>query len=111
MSILSLQCISHTLICPTYFSDGCSPHYHDETYFFDMASKSWTRGPDMSRARHAHTCNLVTHVDGTQDIVIIGGMGDGSCTWGNNIVDIVHLNDQGHSLGNNDSYLQKSVDY
>ena len=79
-----------------------------------MASESWTRGPDMSRARRHHTCNLITHVDGTQDIVIIGGSGDSSCWGGNNVVDIVHLdryNSQAHSLGNNASYLQKSVDY
>ena len=78
-----------------------------------MASESWTRGPDMSRARYLHTCNLVTHVDGTQDIVIIGGNGGSSCYYGNKNVDIVHLGDnsQAHRLGNNDSYLQKSVDY
>ena len=113
MSNLSLQRRSHTLICPTYFSDACSPYYHDETYFYDMASESWTRGPDMSRARYYHTCNLVTHEDGTQDIVIIGGAGDSRCSYGNKHVDIVHLGDNNQALdiGNNDSCLQKSVDY
>ena len=62
----------------------------------------------MSRARDSHTCNLVTHIDGTRDIVV-GGW-EGSC--GLQDVDIIHLDSNTEVLdsGNNDSLLlQKSV--
>ena len=67
----------------------------------------------MSRARWYHTCNLVTHVDGTRDIVIMGGRGDdSSCPWANQDVDIIPLDSDSQVLrsGNDDSLLQKSID-
>ena len=66
----------------------------------------------MSQARIRHSCNLVTHFDGTRDIVIVGGQGDSSCSWGNGDIDIIHLDSNTEDLdsGNNDSLLlQKSV--
>ena len=68
----------------------------------------------MSRARTRHTCNLVTHIDGTRDIVVVGGLGDpSSCSNGNRDVDIIHLdsNSQAHRSGNDDSLAQNSVNY
>ena len=80
------------------------------TYFYNIATDTWTRGPDMSRTRRGHTCNLVTHVDGTRDIVIIGGYGDMECPNGNPELDIIHLDSNTSVTGNNGSLLQKSVD-
>ena len=73
-----------------------------------------TPGPQMSRARYLHTCNVVTHVDGTRDIVIIGGDGPGrNCPYGDKVVDIIHLhgNSQAHHQGNIDSSQLKLVNY
>merc|ERR1712039_651037 len=54
-----------------------------------METDTWTRGPDLRRGKHHHTCNLVTHVDGTRDIVVMGGY---ATTLGYlNEVEIVHL--------------------
>ena len=71
-----------------------------------MEKDTWTRGPDMSWSRYFHTCNLVTHENGTQDIIVIGGRVNGgringnNCPNGNTIVDVIHLNSQPPSLGN-----------
>ena len=101
------------LIRSIFFSgSSCTTHYRRrETYFYNINTDIWTRGPDMSRARRDHTCNLVTHIDGTRDIVIVGGAGDSSCSWGNTNVDIIHLdsNSQAHRSGKNDSLHCKSL--
>ena len=104
------------LIRSTFFSDSsCTSSYRrHETYFYNINTNTWTRGPDMSRARTRHTCNLVTHIDGTRDIVVVGGQGDpSSCNLGNHDVDIIHLdsNSQAHRSGNDDSLAQNSVNY
>ena len=65
-------------------------HFHRETEFYNMETETWTKGPDMSRSRRFHTCNLVTHIDRTSDIVIIGGENDDTCNR-DNVVDIIHL--------------------
>ena len=85
-----------THISSTYFSEACSPYVRDRTYFYNMETNQWTRGPTMSMGRQSHSCDLVTHVDGTRDIVIVGG----SST---NTVEIIHLdsNSQTHRSGNN----------
>ena len=102
------------LIRSTYFSgSNCRSSYRlRETYFYNINTDTWTRGPDMSRARAFHTCNLVTHNDGTRDIVVVGGLGDpSSCNLGNRDVDIIHLdsNSQAHRSGKNDSLHCKSL--
>ena len=66
----------------------------------------------MSRGRWHHTCNLVTHSDGTRDIVIVGGQGDNSCKYGNKDVEIVHLDSNTEDLDSGNNYsllLQKSL--
>ena len=87
-------------------SEPCSPYYRDQTYFYNMETNSWTNGPAMVMTRHTHTCDLVTHVDGTRDIVIVGGRGT-TCSRGTNNVEIIHLdsNSQTHRSGNKDWQL------
>ena len=88
-----------THISSTYFSEACSPRYRDRTYFYNMETNQWTSGPTMSMRRRYHTCDLVTHEDGTRDIVIVGGLNSAYT----NTVEIIHLdsNSQTHRSGNN----------
>ena len=45
-----------------------------DTAFLNLTSGVWTMGPQMTMARWAHTCSLVTNVtNGNKEIVIVGG--------------------------------------
>ena len=46
---------------------------HKETYFLNLKTNQWTRGPDLNNAKIHLTCSLVTHGDGTKEIVAVGG--------------------------------------
>ena len=75
-----------------------------------METDTWNRGPDLSQSRAYFSCNLVNRTDGTQDIVIVGGIGGGTeCPGATNTVDIIHLDTKEQALrsGNNTSKLTK----
>ena len=95
-----------TRISSPPISENCAPSYRDRTYFYNMETNSWTNGPTMEMTRSYHTCDLVTHADGTRDIVIVGGQGT-TCSLGTNNVEIIHLdsNSQTHRSGNKDWHL------
>ena len=61
-----------------------------DTFFYNLDSNNWPRGPYMNQAKRYHTCSLVTQPDGSQDIVIVGGSLYSSCEYQND-VDIVKL--------------------
>lgn len=60
---------------------GCSPYYgiHNETYFLNLETKQWTRGPDLDVRRYQLSCSLVTKP--FPQIVMVGGILDGSSTF------------------------------
>ena len=97
---------AHLFRC--FSENTCPPGYRNATYFYNMDTNTWNRGPDLSQSRAHHTCNLINHKNGTRDIVIVGGRGTG-CTAGTNTVDIIHLDSNWQALrsGNTNSQLTK----
>ena len=45
-----------------------------DTYFLDLNTKEWTRGPNITRCRHYHSCNLIRNdTSGNREVVVVGG--------------------------------------
>ena len=59
----------------TLFVAGGRDRSYDQSYsyFFNLTSSSWLRGPSLAQGKKHHTCSLVTQPDGTRDIVVVGG--------------------------------------
>ena len=75
--------------CPnTQYHLFLGPEHYTDTYFIDLTTNQWTPGPNMSFARHMHTCNLITKQSGEREIVIVGGLDwqlQGRCAWLNTV--------------------------
>merc|ERR1711974_393563 len=68
----------------------CGQKNKRDTYFYNMEKDTWTRGPYLRIGKFEHTCKLVTHDDGTRDVVIMGGYTwpqsfSGSCQFSNEV--------------------------
>ena len=61
--------LTYELNCFTYILGSIK--YHSDAYFLNLANNQWSRGPDLSTAKHYHTCNLVTNDQ--KQIVVVGG--------------------------------------
>ena len=59
----------------TLFVAGGKEYNYEQalTYFFNLNTNSWVRGPDLTERKQYHTCSLVTQPDGTRDVVVVGG--------------------------------------
>ena len=66
---------------------------HAVTYFFNLNTSSWLRGPYLAERKQYHTCSLVTQPDGTRDVVVVGGYRyyQGSKCYHQRSVDIINL--------------------
>ena len=53
------------------------PLSYKHTYFYDLDTDTWTKGPDMTVHRSYHTCNVITDCDGNQKVVVVAGVGNG----------------------------------
>ena len=67
-----------------------SNYEQDYSYFFNLNTNAWARGPGLAEQKRYHTCSLVTQPDGTRDVVVVGGYRT--------------------SIPNIDCYYQRSVD-
>ena len=75
--------------------------YHgNKTFFYNVKSRVWTRGPDLQIGRSGHSCGMVRQSNGSDkfSILVAGGLGagrsveildEGSNSWrnGSNLID------------------------
>ena len=73
------------------------------SFFFDLNTSSWYRGPVLTEAKKEHTCSLVTQPDGTRDIVVVGGFRSTTSSnrcYNQRSVDIINLGTNTKQRGN-----------
>ena len=90
------------------------PISYANTYFFDLVGNSWEEGPPLTVARSYHTCNLITDCDGNQQVVVVGGVGNGGITSYEKSVEIYDVTSEAWSSGNDYPiavYEHGSADY
>ena len=62
--------------CRQKENGAITPHTNCGTHCIISLSspgKNWTFGPRMNVARFSHTCNLIQRMEGSKEIIVVGG--------------------------------------
>lgn len=86
---LSYACAAIVNTTTVFLAGGASPHYTvlSKTYYLNLDTNTWTRGPDLSQARKGLSCSLMT--EPFLGVVMIGGEKQGGGAV--DTVDILNL--------------------
>ena len=79
---------------PISANSGADAVFYTDTWYLNLDTKTWTRGPNLSQGRSSLSCSLINKP--SPQIVIAGGMGT---TGPSDVVDILDLETNTMTVG------------